>query len=872
MNVKVLLSATLILLTNTGLLKYPKEPINYNSIYSSPTSSYSEIASEGKLYERDISNSGNGNVTATLYNDGRLVISGTGEMRGLSSVDNPLDSGIIPKEYKDRVTSVEIQEGITNIARESFYHLLNLTTVTIASTVKSIGFFSFMACQNLETINIPASVESISVYAFEGCSKLNTITVDANNKYYSGSNGVLFNKNSTTIVYYPNGKTETSYTLPATVEVIGTNAFSSRQYLTDIILSNSVTKIEDYAFDSCDKLTTIQIPASVTSITHYAFSHCSKLTSINVDSGNSSYCSVDGILYDKGITNMLYYPEAKPDTSYSFPSTVEQSESISNPYLKDLHILENLSEFSGIEDCPSLSIITVSENNASYSAIDNVLYDKDITKILFYPPKRENTTYMIPKTVNDIMTESFVDVSDVKIIIPATVTSISPSAFINCLNFTVLLEDENLLNSNRDGFFNNRNHFIFYCRSSNNNIRELAETSTRKSLEILQKVINEKISSLQAEGKRVEQVSDPEVPELDPAYDPSNYTRYLGNLKYEYWLKIYDSLQEDNDTYTVSGFLVDIADDYFKDSNDFVEMVIDDDAPTISSISGNPTQWTKDNVVITVNAEDTLAGLAAEPYSFDNGNTWQAENIKTYQENTADIVVKVKDAIGNIQTAESFDISKIIELQSISVKQNPTKLNYLLGDTLDTTGLILTATYNNEIKDITTGFTCNPTTLQNIGEQIITVTYEGKNTTFKVNVEKPSSDVSSNIYTITDKYIDRIQPETTIQTLKNNISTNAKNIKITKNNKEVSDSETISTGMVITFDDNLSYILIVTGDCNSDGNADIEDILLINKYRLNKGNLSDSALLAGDINKDSIVNIQDILQLNKFRLKKISTL
>ena len=66
---------------------------------------------------------------------------------------------------------------------------------------------------------------------------------------------------------------------------------------------------------------------------------------------------------------------------------------------------------------------------------------------------------------------------------------------------------------------------------------------------------------------------------------------------------------------------------------------IDKTAPKISSVTGNPTEWTKNNVTLTVNASDDLSGLAA--YSFDNGATWQTENTKTYTENTSGIVVKV---------------------------------------------------------------------------------------------------------------------------------------------------------------------------------------------------------------------------------------
>ena len=69
-----------------------------------------------------------------------------------------------------------------------------------------------------------------------------------------------------------------------------------------------------------------------------------------------------------------------------------------------------------------------------------------------------------------------------------------------------------------------------------------------------------------------------------------------------------------------------------------------------------------------------------------------------------------------------------------------------------------------------------------------------------------------------------------------------------------------------------SYIIIVTGDADGDGQADIKDILSINKHRLKKASLALEYLLAADVNEDGKTDIKDILQINKFRLGKIQTL
>ena len=79
-------------------------------------------------------------------------------------------------------------------------------------------------------------------------------------------------------------------------------------------------------------------------------------------------------------------------------------------------------------------------------------------------------------------------------------------------------------------------------------------------------------------------------------------------------------------------------------------------------------------------------------------------------------------------------------LSSISVASKPTKTAYLVGDTLNTAGLTMTATYSNgTTKTITSGFTCSPTTLSAAGNQTITVSYGGKTTTFTVTVKEAAA-------------------------------------------------------------------------------------------------------------------------------------
>ena len=109
----------------------------------------------------------------------------------------------------------------------------------------------------------------------------------------------------------------TSVTIPNSVTSIGDDAFCGCD-LTSVTIPNSVASIGEYAFCGCD-LTSVTIPNSVTFIGDKAFS-CSRLENINVDSENDNFSSLDGILYNKDVTNLICCPEAK--TSVTIPNSV----------------------------------------------------------------------------------------------------------------------------------------------------------------------------------------------------------------------------------------------------------------------------------------------------------------------------------------------------------------------------------------------------------------------------------------------------------------------------------------------------------------------------------------------------------------------
>jgi hypothetical protein len=155
--------------------------------------------------------------------------------------------------------------------------------VEIPVTVTAIGDSAFYDCANVTSVTIPASVTGIGRHAFRACTGLTEIIVDAANPNYSSLAGVLFNQDQTALIHYPEGKTATSYDIPASVVGIGEAAFSHAQ-MTSVTIPTSVTGIGEAAFEAC-ALTSAAIPSSVDSIKASAFEDCIHLASVTVEGG-----------------------------------------------------------------------------------------------------------------------------------------------------------------------------------------------------------------------------------------------------------------------------------------------------------------------------------------------------------------------------------------------------------------------------------------------------------------------------------------------------------------------------------------------------------------------------------------------------------
>ena len=205
-----------------------------------------------------------GKTIVTLSKDGTLRVRGRGAMQNYGGYWAGNQGGCPP--WAGVPSRVIIKRGVTHIGNAAFDLCTNLTSITIPNSVTSIGRFALNGAASLP-VTIPASVTSIELQALSGTSSINVV---ADNPNYSSKDGVLFNKNKTTLIQYPKQKPGASYIIPGSVISIGDAAFKSCSLLTSVIIPNSVTYIGASAF-AYSGLTSIDIPNSVTTIREMAF-------------------------------------------------------------------------------------------------------------------------------------------------------------------------------------------------------------------------------------------------------------------------------------------------------------------------------------------------------------------------------------------------------------------------------------------------------------------------------------------------------------------------------------------------------------------------------------------------------------------------
>ena len=199
------------------------------------------------------------------------------------------------KKYYGTDKVLELPKSIKSIGVEAFKNCFDIEKIILNEGIKKIDKQAFVNCANLKSVNIPNSLTDIDPTAFMYANNIIEFIVSDDNQYYKAIKGSLYSKDESVLLFYANGLTKTSFTVPNSVYYIRDYAFFANKTLKKVIIGSNTKWIGNYAF--CESklesvklskwlstictgsfqftnLKKIEIPCNVTSICENAFLQC----------------------------------------------------------------------------------------------------------------------------------------------------------------------------------------------------------------------------------------------------------------------------------------------------------------------------------------------------------------------------------------------------------------------------------------------------------------------------------------------------------------------------------------------------------------------------------------------------------------------
>ena len=384
-----------------------------------------------------------------------------------------------------KLTSVELSENLTTIESGAFQSCVALKNIDIPNKVTKLNDNTFSNCSSLKNVSIGSGCTSISTTAFDGTFSIDRITVSEDNKNYTVVDGVLYNKDMTTLVLYPKNRSG-EFAVPDTVTTIANSAFDSSPNLTKVTIGKNVKTIGASAFGECKSLKTVIFEDSDTvqkTICDYAFYKCPVLTT--VDFGNAVKSIGNYAFYSCQSLNKLDFSKNSVKTIGDYAFTVCKSlESIEFP-----------------DSLASIGYGAFSANTNGYrgsyvaSSLKSVKFGrglKSIADYAFYENRQLNTVKFTGDALTSIGYWSFCNIAITELDLSGTDASINMYAFPHCTSLeTVKLSGVKTIGSNA----------FDYCTSLENvnignDVERIASNSFYYNTNLKQLVLGKGLNSI----------------------------------------------------------------------------------------------------------------------------------------------------------------------------------------------------------------------------------------------------------------------------------------------------------------------------------------------------------------------------------------
>ncbi|MBQ2794127.1 MAG: leucine-rich repeat protein [Clostridia bacterium] len=292
-------------------------------------------------------------------------------------------------QCKDGSDVIAIPTGVKEIGESAFKNCEKLVEVHLGTELTTIRREAFRGCKSLTEIELPANVTLVGESAFRDCISLTTLKVD--NKDVEIGERAFENcaslvsvslRPEMTEIYggvFNSCKSLASINLPEQLTILGESCFADCVSITEINVPKKVNKIDDMVFNGCTGLEKITLPDGLLKIGKAAFKDCTSLESIYIPAS---------------VTTMGAGP---------------------------------------LRGCTSLSTVEVDKKNRFFKTENNILFNKNKSILIAYPPRIESTEYKIPDSVVTVSDWAFCGCKSLrKIEIPDSVYEIGEGAFYMC--------------------------------------------------------------------------------------------------------------------------------------------------------------------------------------------------------------------------------------------------------------------------------------------------------------------------------------------------------------------------------------------------------------------------------------------------------
>ena len=377
----------------------------------------------------------------------------------------PFGTEVIPANVfrgYTKITEIYIPASVRQIDTESFYGANKLEKLVFLAVpdapVDEVGLLEtaaaaadnltliancFKGCTSLTEVTLPVRLSSFDILAFSGCTSLEAINVEDGCAAYASVDGMLTDANKSKIIKAPEGMT-VALKIPTGILTVGESAFENCKKITSITVPGWVTLIEKNAFKSCTGVTAIVFEGEANdlalTIGEGAFYGCKASTTEAISEitlpANLKSLGKNAFGNISTLTKVVVNSIGEVDfVSGAFATITSSTTSVGTTYVTVVELSKDvyIADIGGVFGIKLASVV-IAEGNPYYTAIDDIVYDVEITRIIFYPSAKQGA-YTTPETVTTIGEKVFTQKTGLtEITIGKNVTEIGSFAFNGCTN------------------------------------------------------------------------------------------------------------------------------------------------------------------------------------------------------------------------------------------------------------------------------------------------------------------------------------------------------------------------------------------------------------------------------------------------------